>query len=403
MKTVCYVSEGQLYKLGRKNPVCLGSEAVLKYHETIRQIHREKDWKTTGRGAAFMGVNLEPQQDEAVYTAVEAVVPGPDGQLIYAASLENSCAVCLKNPAMPTMSEGYVLRRVDMRFLQMDYQPERRAVVASMSRHASEKHIALCYQDRADFSQLTEGASLDITPSFSQADPNLVLFSSAGYAYNQQTQKMQYDSYAIHQYDLRSYELEELVSDPKYDFLSPRQLADGSIYCIRRPKQHQGEERTTVKDVLLMPWKLLKALFGWLNFFTQRYSGESLKKGTGGNNPAKYKQMSDEELFIEGNLVHARKELGKNKGSGDKYPGMAPKSWELVRIAPDDQVTVLQKGVFDYALDGEDILFANGKYILRRHPDGAEEMVCEAKLAHSLCVVDYEPPAEAPGEARAMA
>ena len=49
--------------------------------------------------------------------------------------------------------------------------------------------------------------------------------------------------------------------------------------------------------------------------------GESLKS-TSGANPAKARQKSEEELFVEGNLIKAQKALQQNQSAGEKFAGV---------------------------------------------------------------------------------
>jgi hypothetical protein len=139
-------------------------------------------------------------------------------------------------------------------------------------------------------------------------------------------------------------------------------------------------------DILWIPLRLLKAIFGWLNFFSRRYAGEALLKGReGGSNPAKYQNKSEEEIFIEGNLINADQALKENIRQGEKFPGIAPKSWELVLVGEGGRAEVIRKGVLDYAFAGEDLIFSNGKYLIRRRGQ-EEEVLCQAKVATSIAL-----------------
>lgn len=184
---------------------------------------------------------------------------------------------------------------------------------------------------------------------------------------------------------MRSGEIADVAGDEKYDFLLPRENRDGDLYCIRRPRQSQEETGPTFLDVLFMPVRLLRAVFGWLNFFTQRYTGESLlKKDSGGNNPARNRNQSDEEFFIEGNLLNTEQTRKGDALKGEKYPGSAPKNWELVKLGAATSIEVIKRGVLDYSFDTQGgILYSNGRYLLRLSPSGEEEILCEAKVARS--------------------
>lgn len=64
-----------------------------------------------------------------------------------------------------------------------------------------------------------------------------------------------------------------------------------------------------------------------------------------------------------------------NTKKGDKYPGFAPHSFELVRRGPDGVETVIKKGVLSFDIGEDDtILYTNGKYIFALK-DGEEKVL----------------------------
>ncbi|KXZ67245.1 hypothetical protein AVENLUH5627_02225 [Acinetobacter venetianus] len=159
---------------------------------------------------------------------------------------------------------------------------------------------------------------------------------------------------------------------------------NGQLYYLKRPYQGQNYSGSSIKDILMAPFKILRAIFGWLDFFTQRYTGESLKS-TSGANPAKARQKSEEELFVEGNLIKAQKTLQQNQNAGEKFAGVIPRNWELVQQSASGEQKVLKKGVLSYALGADDsVYYSNGKYLMSINADQTEQMLVEAKLIHKI-------------------
>ena len=110
------------------------------------------------------------------------------------------------------------------------------------------------------------------------------------------------------------------------------------------------------------PFRLVNAIFHYLNFFSMTYSGKPLK--TSGN--ARSKEMDMRRLMLMGNYVNA---LEIMKHSADQEtPALVPSNWELVRSASDGSgpAEVLAKGVlsFDLEEDGS-VLYSNGSAIFR--------------------------------------
>ena len=383
---IFYISDGSLYRAADGGGIRIPCGAVDQFLKNIKEINERRDWKTSGEGAQFMGTYVPKEYEAKAHARVEAVTAVHSEKLIYAVALETALAVYAKNPTVPDEPEGYVTKKMGTRVYHMDYCPKNKQIIASASESDSyiEKHLALFGEEKANFRIMTEGESVDITPSFSRSNPNIIHFSSAGFYIDKNSGGAKYSSYALCRYDIVSNDITEIQTDEKYDFILPRQTADGKLYCIRRKKE--AAEGVNPLDILLAPIRFLRAIFGWLNFFTERYAGESLVKKTGGKNPAKNRDKSEHDIFIEGNLINVNKALEENKLAGEQCPGIAPSTWELVTVSADGSIETVKKGVLDYTFDENDnIIYSNGKYIMRR-VGGREEVVCEAKVARSLCV-----------------
>ena len=124
-------------------------------------------------------------------------------------------------------------------------------------------------------------------------------------------------------------ELTEILSDPEYDYTSPYSSFDGSLYYIKKPYSLgiAPNPLGILGDILLFPFRILRALFSFLNVFSATYSGKTLTKGKN----TKYKD--EKKTFIDGNLINAEKELQENARKGEKFPGIIPRSWELHKLA----------------------------------------------------------------------
>ena len=389
MQDVWYLSLGKIYTFREGRAVYCPSEAVDKYRRNIMEIYKRREWKSSGAGAMFMNTQAPEMAVADINARVEALYLADDETLIYGASLEDSCGIYVKDPREPESPDRFIVRRTDMRLFHLDYEPTDKLLALSVSDGPTERHLALCESEQGDFRLITEGESLDIMPSFSRFDRQIIYFSSAGIFFDPRKRVFHSSAYALNRLDLRSGEIEEVAADAAYDYLRPREDAEQTLYCIRRPKTAKKGGAFSPLDIVLVPFRLIKALFAWLNFFSQRYTGESLTKRTSGVNPAREQQKTDEEIFIEGNLINATQALKQNTREGDKYPGVIPKTWELARRAADGDWEVVRRGVLDYTFDAaQNILYSNGKYIIRRTPDGAEEKICPAQMATSLCFAE---------------
>ena len=75
------------------------------------------------------------------------------------------------------------------------------------------------------------------------------------------------------------------------------------------------------------------------------------------------------------------------QSQGEAYPGIIPRSWELVRLAPGgENPEVMQKGVLAYALAPGGYVFSNGRHILRATGTGKPELLAEEGMVTMLTV-----------------
>ena len=116
-----------------------------------------------------------------------------------------------------------------------------------------------------------------------------------------------------------------------------------------------------------------------------KYSGKTLTNGKG---DTKAKNRTEAEMFIDGNLINASRELEKNQKSGDKFPGIIPRSYELCRRhGANGREEVIKNGIIAYALglSGE-IYCSNGNHLLKLTPSGNryEETVLAKEKAISF-------------------
>lgn len=383
MHAVYFIANGEMFCSDGSGSKPIFSAAVDRYIRNSKEIARRKDWKTQGTGARFLGTYQPGSEEMEVRAGVESLGLTDDGKIIYAVNFEDSCGLYMKDPGdEKDAPETLLTRRSDTQLFSFDAQANGSRIIASIS-DGREKHLALYREEDPALRLITEGESVDISPIFDRNDPDVVYYSSAGIFVNA-NHAVHYSHYVLNRFDTSTGQIDELLADEKYDYIYPRQDSEGRLYCIKRPRAKERGVGSIFLDVLLLPVRLLKALFFWLNFFSQRYSGESLSKTVKGPNPAKNQQAKEEDIFIEGNLIQVEKTLKENSTKNEKHPGIAPQSWELVRIDGSVEVSI-QKGVLDYAFAKDGTLFySNGRYILKKSEANVEPV---HKVNVAKCIV----------------
>lgn len=386
-----FVSKGKMYIASGGKMKEIPSAVLAHAVEQTKASAKRDAWKKSGEGAKFTGV-YEPDSDAAsrvagIWSNVSCVTFAED-RLIYSIAIDQTAGIYSKR-SMTDGDEGIVLADSDYHYLEFDVRHGKMAVTAEF---AGECHLGISALN-GQCRMITEGESIEASPSWSLSDEDILYYSSAGLSIDpsepnetrEQNSPFSMMKMAagevysravgpagVYRMNVRSGEIDEIASDPAYDHVKPREGEDGSLYYIRRPYKAEKPRRgSCLLDILLLPFRLIGALFGFLNVFTMIYSGKTLRSGSGAA-----KQKSEADLYIEGNLIDAEKSLKQT--ANEQNPGIIPSSWELIRRYPDGKTEVVRKGVMAFALDGEDIYISNGLHIIRRTPDGQEEKILKA-------------------------
>jgi hypothetical protein len=175
--------------------------------------------------------------------------------------------------------------------------------------------------------------------------------------------------------------METLVEEPHVDLLSPQIAEDGALHYIRRPyNEHQRvKPLRALKDTLLLPFRVLYAMFQFLNLFSMRYTGKKLNTPAG----TPRRELDLKQMMIWGNLIQAQ------KAGEDEAMDLVPSSWQLARRAGNGPEEILAKGVlaYDLARDGS-IVYSNGNAIFVRHPDGKKERLLTEAMIEQVVVLE---------------
>lgn len=384
MSSLFYLSNQNLYLLDGNKSITVPCQAIDQYKKNLVEIQQRKEWKTKGTGAQFTGNFSQDDQVDLNHIFPTDVVLTSDHKMIYTACLQEGTSINIKSLNDLQETEGLILRKNDFVVQDMAYDEAKKRLALSVNSNGYERHICILPLDANRTQYLTEGDCQDSNPCFDPQDTMQIYYDSCGLAYGEH--RIAYSPKEIYHLDMGTGELQTVASDPKFDFFKPKMDSLGNLYFIKRPYSRDGSHHspvTTIKDIIFAPFKIIRAIVGWLDFFTQRYTGESLKT-TSGNNPAKSQQKSEEELFVEGNLIKTQQNLERNQKSGEKYPGMIPKSWELVKMSPTGEMTTLKRGVMSFALKDDTIFYSNGKYLIELDADQNEHLRIEAKLISKI-------------------
>ena len=393
-----YISNGKMYEYNNGDINEISSGILDSYRTKVKDSAERNEWKYTGTGAAFTGTFRQgASADDAVSSIYSYVncVGSHGGDIIYSLDIDNTNGIYRKPSGASSNEEGIVLCSSNISYRDFDIRGD---LMVATSAFAGESHIGVLDMISKRFVTYTEGHSLDVTPVWSRVSANKIYFCCIGLPESSAPREehqhmMSYGQILNEMYapveretnrgpssicilDISRGTLDEILTDNKYDYTHPASTRDGSLYYIRKPYKPGANGRNTLGclvDTVMIPVRLFEALFGFLNVFSAKYSGKTLSRSN-------MKKRDEGEMFIDGNLINAERELKENAKRGDKNPGIIPRSWELRRLAPNGEDSLVRAGVTAFRVDevtGE-ILFSNGSAIIKLDKDGNEEKIAKA-------------------------
>lgn len=264
--------------------------------------------------------------------------------------------------------EYRVFHNANFRCLGMAYDADSDRIVMAAQNADGTANLAVYDAKGNAKGNITGGDAVDAAPSLSMREKGVVWFQSAGVArHPQQGYVMAVGPAAINRLRYGSGELHTVLQDPAYDFLSPREDRNGNLFYIRRPYEKSATQQagSFLKDVLFLPWRLLKAIFGYLNFFSAIYGREPLRSSGGPNDMRMEQDVL--ALWLHGRMIDLNRVTPESQKTG-----LVPASWQLRRRSPDGQDAVVAEHVvsFDLADDGS-VYYTNGyevSHIFQRTP-----------------------------------
>lgn len=382
MERIAFSDEEKIGMIGEHGTVFYESEAIARYREYEETRSRSDAWKVSGDGAKFRGdgeAAPEPQADAYI-----GGVAWQDGKIVYCYSVGGTSGVCRK-PTDPKAREEHIFSSADREILSVHTMGQLIAVTVRADDVTAQ--VGVLDAKTSELSTYTEGDARDANAVFDTARPSCLLFDSAGAGRMADGSfSGKYAPAVICRLDRETLALEEVKRDAKHSCIKPQTDASGALYYIVRPeKEHRGG---LFLDIVLFPFRILKALFGFLQAFTVIFGKTSLITDTGsGDNPPRGRKQDPRKLFVEGRLIDVAKEEKRNKKRKDRAYGFIPASWKLVKQGQTEEV--IARGVCDYCIGKEGIYYTDGRHIYK-FSAGKEEKLADTKCCLSVSVENYE-------------
>ncbi|MBK9576748.1 MAG: hypothetical protein IPK50_02570 [Fibrobacterota bacterium] len=254
-----------------------------------------------------------------------SVFPGfQSGEFFY--TLRVSIVMALLRIDAHDHRERRILHRQDFHEGGIACDPTERRMAMSVHSADGSAHLVQCDHEATIRKELTGGDSIDANPSFSRQIPSRVLYQSTGIARGENGHILAHGPTSIQAVDLKTRDHEVLVESPRFDYLLPLQTSDGTLWAIRRPWKavRPPSALSMLLDVILIPWRIAKGIFGFLDAFTQMFGKERLRRAGAGDPEAPVQEMR--ALFLGQSVAPDRK--------SDQKAIRPPEDWVLVKIRP---------------------------------------------------------------------
>jgi hypothetical protein len=268
-----------------------------------------------------------------------------------------------------------LLLRQNLHLGDINLSPDGALLAASSQQAGGIANIALLKSDGNNYREVTGGDTVDTAPAWLPGVPDRLLFQSQGLARNEQGYIVAQGHATIQKLDMTSSAVTPILDDARFDHLKPRVSPKGDLLFIRRPYEAPRYGFAAVLiDTLLFPFRLLRAVFHYLNFSSLMYSRKPLTSASG---PAVQADMKN--ILLQGR-IDAEKAL-RSARAVQGVPSLVPDSWQLVSRNQDGEERVLATNVasYDMSPDGT-IIYTNGQGVFVVEQDGSTRLALTGEL-----------------------
>jgi hypothetical protein len=365
-----FVSRGKLFVRAPGEPVkqihSQYAQAAVDRVERSRRLH---GWKEgTAFETSFLGRGRGQGARATSDLQVSSAQLGTGGKLLY--FLRDGAVGGLFEVDLASGREQRLLHRQRLNLEDLRLHHDGVRLLGAQQESNGSARIVAINADGSDYRELTSGDTVDGAPAFVPGREAAVVFESAGLARSPAGIPLARGPASIQLLEGDG-ELTCVVEHPRFDYLSPRVAPDGDLLYIRRPYDppRYGLAALMV-DAALFPFRLVRAFFHYLNFFSLMYTRKPLTSASGPEVEADRK-----EIMLKGKRLDAEAALRKGAGVGG-VPSLVPASWQLVRRSRTGAESVVASHVasFDIGPDGA-ILFSNGFAVFRTGAAGAPQQL----------------------------
>lgn len=377
-----YISDGKLFAKNHKDQIIqIESQYVQDMEAREERDKKLAGWKEgTAWDTSFTQMRGMGERHDERTISFSSATRLPSGKLLY----------FLKGAGFGGLFEYCATENRELRLMHsqaLDYQDlsianEDEEILLSAQQNGGIANIAVIDPSGKAYREVTGGDTMDKSPSWVPNRPNHIVYQSQGLARAEDGYVKGVGPAEIAMLDIRSGTLETVFADDSSDYLNPVVSHNGNLYFIRRPYNAEGYSQSNfVLDTLLFPFRLLRAVFHYLNFFSLMYSRKPLTSAGGPR-----VERDPKNLILQGRRIDAEKAMRKGIATSG-IPSLVPADWVLIRCNENGQQETLAKSVAAYHLDRKgNIIYTNGCGIFYITPEGRHEKVVEDKPIEEIII-----------------
>jgi WD40 repeat protein len=350
-----FISRGKMFhKQGGNALQELQSPYIQNVMDRMERSRQRHSWKEgTAFESSFVSEasNLPADQHQLMARSAQF---RPDGKALYFLSDDKVDGLFEYN--FESGDEKRLIHQQQLLLEDLSIDPLGKRLACSQQSKNGTANIALMDIDGSNYQEVTAGDTLDNAPAWIPGAPDQLLFQSAGVARSEEGYILALGPSSIQMLDLQKGSLTTVREEDGYDFLQPKVTPNGDLLFIQRPYEPPRYSGSNLLvDFLLFPFRLLRALFHYLNFFSLMYSRKPLTSASGPKVQADLKEM-----LIKGKRINAENAL-KQETAVNGVRSLVPKSWRLIKRSQNGEEQILATNVASYDITNKgQIVFSNG-------------------------------------------
>ena len=383
-KPFLYISQGKLfYKKPENKHTEIESDFAKAAIEKSLEIDQRNAWKQKSmmQSMGLPQAMIDQEEPRVVNIRITAVSHSKDNSQFFYALDSNGVGGLFKYN-LESNKEKRLFHKNEFLATDLDQHQTKDLLICSRPNEKGNTNIALMNSDGSNLHDITEGDSIDEAASWISKDKKEFIYQSAGIGRSEEGIFVATGPYSLELMDLENNRHKTLMEDDEFDYLCPHVDNQSNLYYIKRPysdKQKKANILTSLKDLILMPFRILWALISFLNFFSIMFTRKPLIT----QNTKQQHSPTTGSLFLWGRMIEAEESIKKSSDGS-----IVPESWQLIKQNHNGKEEVLATSVLSFDLcENNSIIYTNGSKVYLIDSNNKKEVIHNDKLIEKIAFI----------------